>query len=77
MALPLFAVCLLGTLALRRSPLGRVLIAIRENEERTRLLGYDSFRYKLLALVVPRARASGRPASRYALLFGYVGSTFA
>ena len=75
-ALLVFTVCLLGTLALRLSPIGRVLIAIRENEERTRLLGYDSFRYKLLALVVSGALASAAGAT-YALLFSYVGSTFA
>ena len=75
-ALLVFAVCLLGTLALRLSPIGRVLIAIRENEERTRLLGYDSFRYKLLSLVVSGALASAAGAT-YALLFSYVGSTFA
>ena len=75
-ALLLFSVCLLGTLALRLSPIGRVLIAIRENEERTRLLGYDSFRYKLLSLVISGALASAAGAA-YALLFSYVGSTFA
>ena len=75
-ALLVFSVCLLGTLALRLSPIGRVLIAIRENEERTRLLGYDSFRYKLLSLVVSGALASAAGAT-YALLFSYVGSTFA
>ena len=75
-ALLLFAVCLLGTLVLRLSPVGRVLIAIRENEERTRLLGYDSFRYKLLSLVVSGALAAAAGAT-YALLFSYVGSTFA
>jgi branched-chain amino acid transport system permease protein len=75
-ALLVFAVCLLGTLALRLSPIGRVLIAIRENEERTRLLGYDSFRYKLLSLVFSGALAAAAGAT-YALLFSYVGSTFA
>jgi branched-chain amino acid transport system permease protein len=53
-----------------------VLIAIRENEERTRLLGYDSSRYKLLSLVVSGALAAAAGAT-YALLFSYVGSTFA
>jgi branched-chain amino acid transport system permease protein len=75
-ALALFAACLLGTLALRLSPIGRVLIAIRENEERTRLLGYDTFRYKLLSLVVSGGLA-GAAGAGYALLFSYVGSTFA
>jgi branched-chain amino acid transport system permease protein len=75
-ALLLFAVTLLVCLALRLSPVGRVLIAIRENEERTRLLGYDSFRYKLLALAVSGTIAATAGAG-YAILFSYVGSTFA
>ena len=48
-AFALFAAGLLASLALVRSPAGRVLVAIRENEERTRMLGYDTFRYRLLA----------------------------
>jgi branched-chain amino acid transport system permease protein len=75
-ALAIFAACLFAALALRLSALGRVLIGIRENEERTRLLGYDSFRYKLVALGVSGALASAAGAG-YALLFSYVGSTFA
>jgi branched-chain amino acid transport system permease protein len=75
-ALAVFGAALLVCLALRLSPAGRVLIAIRENEERTRLLGYDSFRYRLLALVVSGALGAAAGAS-YALLFSYVGSTFA
>ncbi|WP_363464008.1 branched-chain amino acid ABC transporter permease [Halogeometricum borinquense] len=34
------------------SPFGRVLIAIRENEERARAIGYDTFRYKLGAFAL-------------------------
>jgi branched-chain amino acid transport system permease protein len=75
-ALLVFAAALLLCLALRLSPIGRVLVAIRENEERTRLLGYDSFRYRLLSLVVSGALAAAAGAG-YALLFSYVGSTFA
>jgi len=75
-ALLLFAACLLVSLALRASPIGRVLIGIRENEERTRLLGYDSFRYKLLSLTISGGLAAAAGAM-YALLFSYVGSTFA
>ncbi len=75
-ALLLFAACFLLSLGLRLSPIGRVLIAIRENEERTRLFGYDSLRYKLLALVLSGGLAAAAGAS-YALLFSYVGSTFA
>jgi len=29
------------------SPFGRVMIAIRENEERAKAIGYDTFRYKM------------------------------
>jgi ABC-type branched-subunit amino acid transport system ATPase component/ABC-type branched-subunit amino acid transport system permease subunit len=35
-----------------RSPVGHVLIAIRENEQRARFIGYATDRYKLLAFVV-------------------------
>jgi branched-chain amino acid transport system permease protein len=75
-ALGVFAVCLLASLALVRSPIGRILVAIRENEARTRMLGYDTFRYKLLALVISGVVA-GAAGATYALLFSYVGSTFA
>ena len=34
------------------SPFGRVMIAIRENEERARAIGYDTFRYKLGAFAI-------------------------
>ena len=72
----LFALAFLASLALARSPIGRVWIAIRENEARTRMLGYDTYRYKLLALVIS-ATISGAAGAAYALLFSYVGSTFA
>lgn len=75
-ALGLFAVGLLASLALVRSPAGRVLVAVRENPERTRLLGYDPFRARLLALTVSGAYA-GAAGAAYALLFGYAGATFA
>ncbi len=75
-ALSLFAVVLLVTLAVVRSRYGRVLVAIRENEERTRMLGYDTFSNKLVAVVVSGAICAASGAV-YALLFGYVGSNFA
>jgi branched-chain amino acid transport system permease protein len=43
---------LIGVAALLRSPFGRVLAAIRENEERTELLGYDVRRYKLIVFAL-------------------------
>jgi branched-chain amino acid transport system permease protein len=54
-ALALFAVALLINLALVRSRAGRVLVAMRENEERSRMLGYDPYRVKLAALAVSPA----------------------
>jgi branched-chain amino acid transport system permease protein len=76
LALALLAVCLWLTLWITRSPAGRVLIAIRENEDRTRMLGYNVFSYKLLALVLSGA-ISGLAGSVWTLLFSYVGSSFA
>ena len=58
------------------SPVGRILIAIRENESRTELLGYNVFYYKLFALVLS-GTFSGIAGATHALLFTYVGSTFA
>jgi branched-chain amino acid transport system permease protein len=75
-AFALFAIGLLAALALVRAPLGRVLVAIRENPERTRMLGYDPFLYRLLALALSGLYA-GAAGAAYALLFGYVGATFA
>ncbi|MEJ6785714.1 branched-chain amino acid ABC transporter permease [Aminobacter sp. Piv2-1] len=76
LAAALFATALFATLAIVRSRHGRVLVAIRENEERTRMLGYDTFANKLAAVVASGVICAAAGAA-YALLFGYVGSTFA
>ena len=76
LAFLVFAPCLLLSLALVRSPVGRVLVALRENEERTRLLGYNTFLYKLAALVVSGTMA-GVAGSAYTLVFSYAGASFA
>jgi len=76
LAVALFAAALFATLAIVRSRHGRVLVAIRENEERTRMLGYDTFANKLTAVVTSGVICAAAGAA-YALLFGYVGSTFA
>ena len=75
-ALAVFAACLLVSLWITRSPMGRVLVAVRENEERTRLLGYNTSRYRLFAVLLSGLLA-GAAGSAYTLLFSYVGSTFA
>src|SRR5262245_65738388 len=38
-----------------RSPAGSVLVAIRENEQRARFLGYPTNRYKLIGFVLSAA----------------------
>lgn len=75
-ALILFAACLLVTLRLMRTRFGRALIAIRENEERARMLGYDVFRLKLGAVVISGTMSAASGAA-YGLLFGYAGASFA
>ncbi|WP_171208344.1 MULTISPECIES: branched-chain amino acid ABC transporter permease [unclassified Ruegeria] len=72
----LFAFCFLAMARLVQRPFGKRLIAIRENEERARMLGYDVARLKLAALVVS-GLFSGVAGAAYALLFGYVGASFA
>lgn len=75
-AFVLFAVCLLATLTLVQTSFGKVLIAIRENEERARMLGYDVYRHKLGAVILS-GTMSALAGAMYGLLFGYVGATFA
>ena len=72
----LFSTVLLVTFFVVRRPLGRVLVAIRENEERTRMLGYDTFAAKLGAVMVS-GTISASAGAAYAMLFGYMGATFA
>lgn len=75
-AFTLFAICFLAMARLVQSPFGKRLVAIRENEERARMLGYDVGRLKLAALVVS-GLVSGVAGAAYAMLFGYVGASFA
>ncbi|WP_297768111.1 branched-chain amino acid ABC transporter permease [uncultured Roseovarius sp.] len=75
-ALLLFGTCLMVSLWLVRSAFGRVLVAIRENEDRVRMLGYDVFAHKLAAMMISGGMAALAGAA-YGLLFGYVGATFA
>lgn len=75
-ALTLFAICFLAIAYIVRTPFGRCLVAIRENEQRARMLGYDITRHKLMAILVS-GTISGISGAAYALLFGYAGATFA
>jgi len=53
------------------SPLGKILVAIRENEVRAAAVGYNVPRLKLLAFVIGGA-FSGAAGVLYAMLFGIV-----
>jgi branched-chain amino acid transport system permease protein len=53
------------------SPLGKILVAIRENEVRAGAVGYNVPRFKLLAFVIGGA-FSGAAGVLYAMLFGIV-----
>ncbi|MBN8630605.1 MAG: branched-chain amino acid ABC transporter permease [Rhodobacterales bacterium] len=75
-ALALYSAGLLGSLALVRLPFGRTMVAMRENEERSRMLGYNPFTVKLVALAVSGLYA-GTAGAAYAVLFGYAGASFA
>ena len=75
-ALGLLAISMLVVYRLVRGSTGREWIAVRENEARTRMLGYNTFAIKLKALVISGTMSSAAGAA-YALLFAYVGSSFA
>ena len=75
-ALVLYALALAVAWTLVRGDTGRVWLALRDSEERVELLGHDPFRHKLLAFVVSGLMA-GVAGGAYALLFGYVGASFA
>jgi branched-chain amino acid transport system permease protein len=75
-ALAGFAISLLFSLWIVRSPIGRVMIAVRENEPRTRMLGYNTDAYRFFAVVMS-GPISGIAGTLYCLLFSYVGSSYA
>lgn len=72
------AVVLASYLLARRivaSPLGRVLQAIRENEERARFMGYATNRYKVAGAAISGAFA-GLAGCLYLLRAGVIGADF-
>jgi branched-chain amino acid transport system permease protein len=70
-ALPLVVLGLLLCWRIVRSPFGRVLLAIRENEVRTQTLGYSVSRYKLLAALLS-CMLSGLAGGIYVANHGFV-----
>lgn len=72
------AVVTLAYLFLRRmvqSPLGKIFIAIRENEDRARLIGYSVHNYKLLAFVIAGG-LSGLAGGLYGITLKYASANF-
>ena len=70
-AFPLVALGLLLCWRIVRSPFGRVLLAIRENDVRTQTLGYAVNRYKLLAALLSCA-LSGLAGGIFVTNHGFV-----
>lgn len=75
-AFGLLAVALAVSFFVLTSRRGRIFAAIRENEGRTEMLGFNVFASKLEAFLYSGTIA-GAAGAAYGLLFGYVGSTFA
>lgn len=75
LCLILLAVTMLVIYRLVHGRTGRALVAIRENEARTNLLGYNTFAIKLKAMVISGTLSAAAGAT-YALLFAYVGAAF-
>jgi branched-chain amino acid transport system permease protein len=75
-AFGLLALSIVISFAVLISRKGRIFAAIRENEGRTEMLGFNVFAAKLEAFLYSGAIA-GAAGAAYGLLFGYIGSTFA
>jgi branched-chain amino acid transport system permease protein len=71
-------ICLIVVYILLRrfvqSPLGHVLVAVRENEQRTKSLGYKTLHYKVIASVVAGVVAS-LAGSLYAVSLRFVNTS--
>lgn len=66
------------TILLRKfvqSPTGKVLLSIRENEQRARFLGYDTIKYKTIALVVSSV-ASGLAGVFFAVIVRFANTDY-
>lgn len=77
----MFRLCLIvlalvyaALVALRRSSIGRIMVAVRESELRSELLGYDVRLYKMLGFTVSAAVA-GLAGALFTAVNGYVGPT--
>ncbi len=69
-ALPLLGLAAFVAWRIVHSPFGRVLVAIRDNSDRARSLGYDVEKYKLVAFVLS-AGLAGTAGGVYAISHGF------
>ena len=65
LALMPLVLCYLVADRIVNSPMGRIFVAIRENEERAKMLGYDVFKYRLISSTISGVFA-GLAGSLYA-----------
>ena len=70
MTLILLAAAFLLIRRLMSSPTGRVLHALRDNEERAQMLGYNTFHFKLIAIIISGVMATGAGVLRGLALKG-------
>jgi len=70
LALGVFVVALLAFRSIVRSPFGRTLVAIRQNEARVRFLGLNSDRFIFVALLIS-ATMAGVSGALFALLINF------
>jgi len=71
MAVILLIVCIFVNIKIRNSKLGYYLLAIRENEDAAEMLGIDTRRYKLYALIIYSFLVS-MTGGIFVLMLGYV-----
>ncbi len=70
LALAVFVVCLVGFRTVVRSPFGRTLVAIRQNEARVRYLGLNTDRFIFVALLIS-ATLAGLGGALFGLLINF------
>ena len=71
----LLIACLLGAQYIRRSKLGRVLVAMREREDRVRFSGYSVSNFKVFAFCAAAALA-GIGGAMFTLQVGFMSPSF-
>ena len=71
----LLIACLLAAQLVRRSKLGRILVAMREREDRVRFSGYDVANFKIFVFCVAAALA-GIGGAMFTLQVGFMSPSF-